>query len=342
VRRVPGAQVASRLSYFLWGGPPDDALVEAAQSGGLDTRAGVEAQARRMLADSRARAQVRRFHVEWLGVAPLHLALKAPAFGDFAALAPQLQEEVGRFGEWATFEGGGVPALFTARTTFVNGPVAELYGIAGVEGPDFRQVDLSNKQRGGLLTLPGVLAAWAKSDQTSPVRRGRFVREQLLCEPLPPPPGNVAMNLPPPTQGTTRERFAQHATDPACSGCHQLMDPVGFGFERYDAVGAFRLVENGRPVDASGEVIGSQDIDGPFDGALGLGQKLAASQEARHCVARQWFRFALGRAETPEDACTLAAVERTLDETGGDVKAMLVALATSDAMRLRAEAGEQP
>ena len=150
------------------------------------------------------------------------------------------------------------------------------------------------------------------------------------------------MNLPPATFGTTRERFAQHAQDPACAGCHRLMDPVGFGFERYDAIGAFRAVENGKTVDARGEVLDSKDIDGPFDGALELGEKLGGSAEARACVARQWFRFAMGRVETEQDACTLAALDRALGESGGDVRELLVALATSDAMRLRAEAGDGP
>lgn len=337
---LPPEQLATRLALFLWAAPPDEALLDAAAAGALDTATGVAAQARRMLDDPRARDGVRRFHVEWLGVATLSGLSKSAAFPTFEALKPAMIEEVARFGAWATLDDGDVTSLFTARTTFVDPPLGELYGFPGLEGEGFRRVSLSHRQRGGLLTLPGVLASWARAEQSSPVLRGRFVRERLLCETLAPPPGDVLLALPPATFGTARERLTQHASDPACAGCHRLTDPIGFGLERYDAVGAFRNDENGRAIDARGEVAGSQDLDGPFDGALALGAKLAASPSARACVARQWFRAALGRRETDDDACSLAQVDSAF--AAGRLRDLLVAIAASDAFRFAAPEGASP
>lgn len=337
---LPGDQLATRLALFLWAAPPDDALLDVAASGGLDTKEGVEAAARRMLADPRARDGVRRFHLEWLGVSRLSSSSKSDAFPDFEALKPSMLEEAGRFGEWATLEDGRASQLFSARTTFLDGPLAALYGFTGLEGPELRKVDLSLKQRGGVLTQPAVLSAWAKADQSSPVQRGKLVRERFLCETLPRPPGNVVVKLAPPTFGTTRERYSQHASDPACAGCHRLMDPVGFGFEHYDAIGAYRNAENGRPIDSSGELIGTKDLDGKFDGALDLGARLATSSAAKSCLARQWFRYALGRAETDADACSFEAIDAKFG--GGDLRELLVAIAASDAFRSAAPEGGSP
>jgi hypothetical protein len=201
-------------------------------------------------------------------------------------------------------------------------------------------VSLANRQRGGLLTLPGVLASWAKAEQSSPVLRGRFVRERLLCETLAPPPGNVMVTLPPPTFGTARDRLTQHSSDPSCAGCHRLMDPVGFGLEKYDAIGAFRNDENGRVIDARGAIVGSKDLDGPFDGALELGAKLAASPSVQACVARQWFRYALGRHEADADACSLAHIDAAF--AAGHLRELLVAITASDAFRFAAPEGATP
>lgn len=331
---LPAEQLATRLALFLWAAPPDDALLNAAAAGQLDTPEGVAQTARRMLDDARARDGVRRFHVEWLGVSHLPTTSKGAQFSQFEALKAPMVEEVARFGAWATLDDGRAASLFTARTTFVDPPLGALYGFDGLSGDGFRQVSLANRQRGGVLTLPGVLAAWAKAEQSSPVLRGKFVRERLLCETLVPPPGNVVVQLPPPGFGTARERLTQHAADPACAGCHRLTDPVGFGLEKYDAVGAFRNEENGRVIDARGEVVASRDLDGRFDGALELGQKLAGSTAARDCLARQWFRYALGRHEAQADACSLQRIDAAF--ATGQLRELLVAIAQSDAFRLAA------
>ncbi len=140
------------------------------------------------------------------------------------------------------------------------------------------------------------------------------------------------MTLPPVTAGTTRSRFQQHVADPSCSGCHLLIDPIGFGLERYDETGAFRLVENGRVIDATGEVTRPEG-GFRFEGARPLGQWLSEHPAVRACVARQWFRFTMGRAETEGDSCTLDAMTNVLSSTGGDVREALLTLVTSDSFR---------
>jgi hypothetical protein len=143
--------------------------------------------------------------------------------------------------------------------------------------------------------------------------------------------------VPPPVDpnATTRERFSQHDKDPACASCHHLMDPVGFGFEHYDGIGLWRDTDQGLPVDATGEVAGSQDINGPFDGAIELAKKLGTSEEVRSCVVKQWFRYGHGRPVTQDDACTMNKLEATFAEANYDVRELLVALTQTDAFLYR-------
>jgi hypothetical protein len=187
----------------------------------------------------------------------------------------------------------------------------------------------------GMLTLPAVLAVQAKPDQSSPIYRGRFVREALLCQQLPAPPANI-----PPAPSvmpgvSTRERSAQHEVNPACSGCHQLLDPVGFGFENYDAIGRFRTEDGGKPVDASGNVVGTRDMDGPFNGLGELAQKLAQSTEVKECVMRQWFRYAINRFEQPVDGCSVKGVLDGFEAAGQDLNSLPLAIVQTDAFLYR-------
>src|SRR5262249_1379468 len=160
--------------------------------------------------------------------------------------------------------------------------LAAFYGIAQPPGTGFVRVDLDPSRRGGLLTQASFLAIHAHPVFTSPVLRGKFVRERLLCQTLPDPPANVNTSLPPPTAGqTTRDVLAAHRKNPACASCHQLMDPIGVGFEHFDAVGLWRDEENGAPIDDSGEVVQTTDLDGAFHGAVELSARLAQSEQVR-------------------------------------------------------------
>ena len=323
---LTGFDLASRLSFFLWGSQPDDALLDAAQSGPID----LGAQARRMLADPRARAVVQRFHLQWLGVAGLQTRPKELA--GFPSLAEAMLEETARVAEWSVFDGNGdARRLFDGHTTFVNAQLAEHYGLTAAADAGFVQVDTDRTARAGVLTHGSVLSAWSKYDQTSPVLRGKLVRERFLCQSPKPPPGNVIAMLGTPDAGTTRQRFAAHVTDSKCSGCHQLMDPIGFGLEKFDAVGAYRAFENGVKVDSTGEVIAGGDLDGKFDGALELSSRLAGSRDVKRCLALQWFRFAFGRAETAGDACSLEQAQTAFEHSGWNTRELMIALTQTEA-----------
>ncbi len=331
-------EVASRLSYFLWGSMPDDELFLAARDDALRTKDQVAAQARRMLADPRARDIVRIFHAQWLDLDLIDRLDKDPiAYPSFSdSLRDSMRGETEAFIDHVIWDAGAdATLLLTAPYTFVDSELAAHYGVSDPGWDGFHRVDLDPNQRAGILTQAGLLALWSKSDQTSPIHRGKFVREQLLCTPLPPPPPGLVVEVPDPDPtATTRERFAQHSSDPACSGCHQLMDPIGFGFEHYDAIGRWRSEEHGLPIDATGEVIAS-DLPGPFDGTVELAGQLAASEQVADCLVRQWFRFAYGRLETAEDTCTLDALAERFSASGNDVLDLLVELTLSDAFRYR-------
>ncbi|KYF94002.1 hypothetical protein BE18_09530, partial [Sorangium cellulosum] len=334
-------EIASRLSYLLWGTMPDGALFAAAERGALGTAAEIEAQARRMLEDPRAREAVKSFHRQWLGLAKIDEIAAGgkdpklyPEYKD--ELLPLFQAETEAFLDHAIFEqDASVSALFTAPYSMMNRELAAFYGVeGGPKGDAFERVELDPSQRAGFVTHAGLLALYAKPNRSSPVHRGRFVRQSLLCQ-IPPPPPDVVPEPPmvDPTK-TTREQFAQHTSDPGCKSCHTLLDPIGFGFEHYDALGRWRDAENGIPVDASGELT-QTDIDGPFDGAVELAHRLAQSEQVRACVVKQWFRFGYGRAEQSEDGCSLAQATRAFEASGYNIRALLVALTQTDAFRYR-------
>jgi hypothetical protein len=346
---VPGAgyarltswEMASRLSYLLWGSMPDAALFAAARDNQLSTREQVMAQAQRLLADERATATVVNFAGQWLQLRDLAEADKDtevyPLWKD--EHLELFRAETERFVELVWKDGARLETLLTAPFSSVNAELAALYGAPGVTGDELRRVDLPPSERAGVLTQASFLAVKAGPDQSSPIHRGLFVREQLLCQPLPPPPPE-ANAMPPRLDGamTTKERFAAHRADPACSGCHTLIDNIGFGFENFDAMGVWRTRENGKPVDASGSLQGT-DVDGPFVGAVELARKLAGSAQVKACLVDQVFRFGFGRARTDADTCTTQTLQGALARSGGDLRALLAQLVQTDAFFFK---GAQP
>src|SRR6185503_210726 len=206
-----------------------------------------------------------------------------------------------------------------------------------------QMVMLDPAQRAGMLTQAGFLSVHALPNQSSPVTRGKFIRELLMCQPPSPPPPDLNVTPPEvdPTR-STRERFAQHTANPACASCHALMDPIGFGFESYDAIGRFRTVDGNKPVDASGEIVRSMDLDGKFRGARELAEKLGASRQVHDCVATQWFRYAFGRFDSPGDTCSLAELRQSFMASGGDLRELLVALTQTESFLNRPALETQP
>ncbi|HJL32738.1 MAG TPA: DUF1592 domain-containing protein, partial [Polyangiaceae bacterium LLY-WYZ-15_(1-7)] len=330
--------LASRLSYFLWGSMPDEALLDAAAAGRLRDRAGLLAEAERMLEDPRALEGFHSFTGQWLHVEKIDGVSKDPAvhpeFTD--AVARDLQRSLELFLE-EVFERGDARLLFDATFAYVNANVAPYFGLEASDfGDDFERVDVDPTQRAGIVTHPGLLAYLGKPNQSDPIHRAVFVFERLLCQNLPSPPDDIAIVAPDPEPGlTTRERFAEHSSNPACASCHALLDPIGFGFEHYDATGAWRDEENGRPVDATGEIVGTEDVNGPFDGAVDLAHRLSESDQATRCVARELFRFALQRVEVSDDACSLQSIDDGFAEADYDLRELMLAIVGSDAFRFQ-------
>lgn len=334
-------EIATRLSYLLWNTMPDVGLMEAAEADALRTPAEIEAQARRMLDTPRAREAVKNFHRQWLDIENIprvaSIGRDPEIYPDYSdALIPLYQRETEEFIDYAVFEeNASVETLFTAPYTMMNKELADFYGVEGPTGEEFERVDLDPEIYSGVLTHAGLLALHSKNNRSSPIHRGIFVREALLCQTPPAPPDNVP---PPPEvdrEKTTREQFNEHTESGSCSGCHKLFDPIGFGFEHFDGIGRYRADEWGNPIDASGEVLNGDDASGTFNGVIELGQKLGQSQVVRDCVSTQWFRFSYGRGETDADTCSLELVRKDFADGNYDIKELLVALTQTPAFRFR-------
>jgi mono/diheme cytochrome c family protein len=327
---LSGEEVATALSFGLWGVGPDDALLAAAARGALASPAAVEATARRMLDDPRARPVLETFAEQWLGLERVLTADKRTESypGYDSALRRALVGETSRlFAHVVLDSTHRLDELFVADYTFVDAAIARLYGLPPPP-MGWARTSLASTPRRGILGHGSVLAAYAYSDQSSPVRRGVFVRERLLCQHLGTPPPNAGGLPEVDPRATTRERFAQHASDPACAGCHRAIDPIGFGFERFDALGRTRDTEAGRPIDARGDVVDLEALgagtSAPFASLEALGRILSGSGAARRCFATQYLRFARGVVESGADLCAIEAVAARL-EAGGDLRDAIAA-----------------
>jgi hypothetical protein len=337
VVRLGPYENASQLSYFIWGSMPDPALFDAAANNKLGSQQELELQTRRMLGDARARDTVAAFVEEWLALDTVAERSKDPKlYPEFKDdLKAAMIAEARAFAGNVVFDGDGrLATLLTATFSFVNQPLAAVYGIKGVVGMDLRQSPVDPMQRAGLLTQTAFLTVTGAADGSNPVKRGHRVYTRLLCDELPPPPPDV----PPPKAaslgGTTRERFAEHAQNQCAISCHALIDPFGFAFERYDGIGRYRTMDNGGMVDSSGSVV----LDGKtitFGDARDLAQLLANSERARRCFATQWARFAFKRMETAGDGASLAAVAAAFAKAGYNVRDLMVAVAGSRSFRYR-------
>lgn len=334
--QLTGYELASALSYFFWSTMPDDALLDAASRGDLATPAGLEAQARRLLADPRARDTVRAFATQWLDLDPVSTAPRSaalyPGFDD-AARASML-EEAQRFVSYVFFDGTHrFEELFTANYTFLDARLAQHYGLPSPAGSGFTMAPHPDRASSGVLGLGAVLTRYAHSDQSSPILRGVFVRNALLCQLFPPPPANAGGVPDVNPSATTRQRFAAHTASPACSACHRYIDGLGFGFEAFDAVGRFRTMDSGRAVDSLGDLADLERFGagttGSYTSLAQLGTALASSPAARQCMVRQWYRFARGFRETALDACAIRSIADRFERSGHDLRELLVALVTT-------------
>ena len=330
---LTGYESAARLAYFLTGAPPDDELAALAAKGALD-EAALESQARRLLGTPANRELVRHHYASLFGLSALG---GEPALGFTAELAEFSLEESARFVEDVTFDGTGTfRALLTESSTWLNQPLAELYGVPGVTGPQFRKVALDPTQRGGLFTQAAFLRTGSHAASTSPVHRGLSVLRKLLCyDPPDPPPGIVVVPPPDPSlYPTMRERLTSATQGPVCQGCHHDINPIGFAFEHYDAVGRWRDTENGQTIDSSGELYRT-DAQGRFGDALELMQRIADSNDGQACFIEHWLERAYRRGADPADACTQSRLLQAFDGSDGNLVELMVALAKTDKFRFR-------
>jgi hypothetical protein len=339
-KRVLGPyEIASELSYLFTGTLPDNELLTAADANMLSTPTQVEAHARRLLKSPRARATMRKLFVQWFGIANLEQVNKdATIYPLFTpAMRTAMGAESDRFIDSILWEGDGALAtLLSSPSTFINSALAKVYGAADPGGSALVKRDLNPQQRAGLLTHASVLAVHSHPGDSFPIARGKFIRKNLLCHALPPPPPGEVITPPParPNQ-TTRERFAQHSTNPTCAGCHALIDPLGFGMENYDAIGVFRTTENGKPVDAAGQLTGTPDADGPYTGGVELAKKLASSHATAECAVIQATRWAYGRPERDADKAVAASIATLLGGGKTDLRELMVTLTKTESFFVR-------
>ena len=344
-------ELASRLSFLLWRSMPDALLFDAAALGILDQPEVLHAQAERMLADPRAEAAIWSFFEQWLRIDEIMgVERDVRDFPDFNARIQQLMYDETRHFVSAIVND---PALnmvdfFGGSFTFANRELAEFYGLGdsvlkSMRGAEFMKIDLDAARHGGVVTQGALMTVTAKARMTSPVHRGVFVREHLLCTPLPPPPPNIPVVPPDPDPAlSTRAKFAEHSTNVACAGCHSMIDELGFTFEHFDPVGRWRDVEpGGHRVDATGSINATMDIDGPLDGAAHLARRLAESEQAHRCVVTQVFRFANGRGENAVDGCTLNGMYDAYVDADYDLRTLFTALVLDPSFRVRRAEPEQ-
>jgi hypothetical protein len=320
--RLGGYELASKLSYLFWATMPDEALFTAVKDGKLNSPDDLGREARRLLADPRAKEGLQDFFVQWLELGSLSdLEKAAPEWTP--ALAKAIDDETRDFVSSLFFGGNGkLETLLTSTKTTVDPALAKLYGITGVTAK--KETELDATKRAGILTLAGFLSAKAEPEISHPIRRGDGALRRLLCTELIIPATLEVPPLPEPKPGqTTRERYEIHSMSP-CATCHKLIDPIGFAFEHYDAVGAYRDTEVNKPINAKGSYTFDSIGEVQFDGAVQLMKHLAKAKEAADCMATQWLRYTLRRREVMGETPSVKVLEASLG-TGADLKELMVA-----------------
>lgn len=324
--------LASRLSYFLWSSTPDDELLARAQQGSLHDPDTLRAQFDRMLADPRSDALYESFVVQWLQLGKLDSASPDPdlfpAYGE--ALQGEMLEEIELFFEDLRQRDGSIVELLTSNRTFASEELAKIYGVDGVVGDSLVPIQTDPEQRAGLLTMPAILTMTSGPEQPNIVWRGVWLAETMLCVTPPPPPEGIPPAPEPSPDETERERLERHREDPQCASCHMLIDPLGFSFEHYDALGRWRDSAGGEPIDDLGTL-----PDGtPYEGAIELAQALAQSEDFQTCVAEKMMTYALGRVMNADEACVLSNIGLDNVTPESSLSDLLWAVVRSDAFQM--------
>ena len=332
--RLTPEELASKLSYFLTGSLPDEELLAAAQAGELETTDQIQAHARRLLKTPQARQAMRAFWIDFLELHDFESLAKAPELFPHMTqeLAVAMKEETLRVMDHLAFDAqADMRTLFTTKVTFLNPLLAKHYGLEDLmsEQKGFQKVTFpEGSQRAGILTHAAFLTRHSNPDVTSPTHRGLFIRQGLLCETVNAPPPTIETTVPPAEPGshliTYRQRLEHYTAAPLCAGCHAMMDPLGFPFEGYDAVGQLRALDDGQPVDDTG-AFGRQRVTG----ALELGQALSGSRQVMDCIVRKVYRHAAGRVEGAGEARVIKALGDDFEAANFRFQDLLISLVSS-------------
>ncbi len=336
VHNISGVELASRLSYFLWSSMPDDELLSLGESGKLRTPAVLDAQVKRMLDDPRSSALADNFAAQWLETRNLDVVKPDPQ--KFPDWNPELREamrsETNLFFNYVLRQNRPMADFLDARYTFLNERLAKLYGIEGVTGPEFRKVDLTTDQRGGVLSQAAVLTVSSYSLRTSVVIRGKYVLQEILGTPPSPPPVT-----PPPldeaaegTSASLRQQMEVHRADPTCASCHSKMDPLGFGLENYDAIGKWRTMDGKFPVDATGTLPNGKTFSSPGEMRAAL---VSALPQFARCVVEKLMIYALGRGIAPSDGRTIDGIVGRLAAQGYPFQTAIYEIVRSAPFQMR-------
>lgn len=334
--RLTPQELATRLAYLFWQSTPDSGLLERAEQLGLESPESVAALAREMLDDPRA-DRLFRFFVEWLDLDRLQEFQRDPSvFPEMPArLAEWFEQETrGLVKELLERPDGSFEELLTAPYTYVNPPLAQHYGLPEPDSEAFVRVDAP--ERSGILTQ-AMLLSHDKPYRTSIVKRGLKIRTDFFCQNVPAPPDDVPLDLDA-TGGvrSQRERLEQHRQDPNCAGCHLLMDPIGIVFERFDAVGRYREVDElGEPISTQTELTATLDVNGPVADVRELGRRLSQSEQVQDCYITQTFRFFFGREVEQADSCSIARMRKAFADSDQSLSELLIAVTQTDAFLYR-------
>jgi hypothetical protein len=324
VHRISGVELASRLSYFLWSSMPDEELQGLAESGKLTTPGVLDAQVNRMLADKRASAFSDNFAGQWLEIRNLDSVKPDPV--KFPEWGPELRDamktETRMFFESILRENRPLSDFLDAKYTFLNDRLAKHYGIEGVTGPDFRRVELTTDQRGGVLAQASVLTVSSYPTRTSVVIRGKYVLNNILGTPPPPPPADVPL-LDEASVGTTaslRQQMEKHRANAMCASCHNRMDPLGFGLENYDGIGKWRTMDGKFPVDSSGVLPNGKTFSKPVEMRAIL---IAQLPDFTRCLTEKMMTYALGRGLERYDRRTINDIDTKVAASGYQFQSLI-------------------
>ncbi len=333
-RRYTSWEMASRLSFFLWNGPPDDKLLDAAAKDELIDDATLKVQVERMIADGRMKRGVRAFFSQWLNLAELDELTKDPkVFKHYSAeLGAMAREETLRVAEYLVLEqDADLREFFIGRTTFVNRRLAAIYNVKAPAKEGFGKLEFPESgQRRGFFGQVAFLALNSHPVSTSAVLRGVYLREHILCQKVPPPPSDLNTAIPEVDANakTMRQRLVQHMANPACAGCHRFTDIPGLGFERFDGIGRYRTHEHGAVIDDGG-TLDEQD----FADFKSLVEVIANGDRVPMCFVEKMFAYASGRVVGKGEYGAVDAIVDRFNDNGRKVKALLVDLAMSEAFR---------